>query len=758
MRNLQNRMLVGFALVAVVSLAVTVVASIAITSRQLHRSVRQFLADRLEGVEIEKRTAEQDTLARIAALANLDELVAAYDEQDQQRLLKIIQEVRRIVKIDAVTAVDEDGIVLRRGHAPASYGQDVSNLPMVVRALGGEAAVRTGRGEFGIAIQVAAPVRVGQQIAGAIYAENVIDYRFVRRLRRKFGLDCVMLDGDRLQATSLTSKKAVLDISNHFRGAGETRRPGGIEEVYLAGARYWVGGGTIRSAEGERVGVLLLAESQEPIRRTIAALSAVYVVTAAVLAALALAVTQRLSASIVRPIRLLARMARKIASGDLSVRAPVDSRDELGQLAQAFNEMAMELELSTASVKDLHREIAEREAAEDARAELEGQLRQAQKMEAVGQLAGGVAHDFNNLLQAILGYVDLALAELPANHTVSAGLMEVRQAAERAAALTRQLLTLGRREAMRPERLDLNILIANLMNLLRRVIGEQIELVVYAEPDIGSVYADPGQIEQVLMNLCLNARDAMPEGGRLTIATEPLVVDSQYQAAHPWTREGRFAQISVADTGVGMDEEVLQRVFEPFYTTKGREESTGLGLAMVYGIIRQHEGLITVQSEPGVGTVFRIALPVSTRPVAEAEKTVWPEQVEGGDETILLAEDDELVRNLTVNVLQSAGYTVLVAADGAEAIELLGERASEVQLALLDVVMPKAGGIQVRDALMDIDPTIPVLFISGYSYEAMPSGLAPEGSRLIQKPYHTIDLLRQVRQLLDEARQHEPSA
>jgi PAS domain S-box-containing protein len=382
--------------------------------------------------------------------------------------------------------------------------------------------------------------------------------------------------------------------------------------------------------------------------------------------------------------------------------------------------------------------------------ETEAQLRQAHKMEAIGQLAGGVAHDFNNLLQVIMGYVGMHLESSTPDDPRHADLLEVQAAGTRAMDLTRQLLAFGRRQVLQPKDIDLNQLIGNLLKMVRRVIGEQIQLEFLPVEPIGAIHADPGQIEQILLNLCINARDAMPNGGTLTIRAENVEVTRAFSFAHPWVAEGRHVLLSVADTGIGMDKQTQNRIFEPFFTTKAEDRGTGLGLASVYGIVKQHGGAIHVLSDVGRGSTFQIYLPIVDR---EASKIVKKDEnpVVGGTETILLAEDQESVRSLTRKVLTRAGYAVIEAADGQEALALFQANVDRVQLLLLDVIMPKMHGPEVYEKACRLKPGVKALFCSGYVAERAQG--EPGGGfrdRLIQKPYNPKDLLRKTREILDK--------
>jgi len=394
-------------------------------------------------------------------------------------------------------------------------------------------------------------------------------------------------------------------------------------------------------------------------------------------------------------------------------------------------------------------EILSRQKRERERETLEEQYRQAQKMEAVGRLAGGVAHDFNNLLQAIMGYGQILVDQLPEEDERHEFAVEVANAAERAAGLTRQLLAFSRRQVLEMEDLYLNDVIENVSKMLRRVIGEDVQLHFIPGHRLGTVHADRGQMEQVLMNLCVNARDAMPDGGSLTIETENVVFDSEYCETHTWAVPGRHVLLSVTDTGCGMSAETQARIFEPFFTTKEVGKGTGLGLATVYGIIRQHQGMIQLYSEEGKGTTFKIYLPVVERAASNVGAKI-ASRVTGGSETILVAEDDEMVRRLAVRILESAGYTVLTAVNGRDAIRVFRECDRRIDLVLADAVMPELGGKGVYDVLHHENPGLRFLFSSGYSANVVHMEFVlNEEADLVQKPYSPDTLLRKVREVLD---------
>lgn len=405
------------------------------------------------------------------------------------------------------------------------------------------------------------------------------------------------------------------------------------------------------------------------------------------------------------------------------------------------------------SIFTISHDLRERKRAEDERMQLEKQLRHAQKMEAVGLLAGGVAHDFNNLLQAIGGYSELAEHSLDQSTSAAEYLQEVQKAALRAGTLVRQLLTFSRRDTMQKEWVHINTLISDLSKMVRRLIGEHIELSFRAADDLPRVYADAGQIEQILVNLCVNARDAMPEGGRLLVETEYVVVDKDYALANPAARQGHYVVFSVSDTGCGIPPDIRDRVFEPFFTTKGAGEGTGLGLSTVYAITQRHEGFLSLYSEIGCGSTFRIHLPAQPDPHFSGDTPSDKGRagdLSGHGEVVLLAEDDPQVRELTLRILEDAGYSVLVARDGEEAIQLLSRNADRIDIALLDVIMPKKNGRAVYEAIRAQGNSMPVLLTSGYSENMLGTNYLPDADfTLLHKPYRKVDLLRRLQECLE---------
>jgi two-component system cell cycle sensor histidine kinase/response regulator CckA len=396
-------------------------------------------------------------------------------------------------------------------------------------------------------------------------------------------------------------------------------------------------------------------------------------------------------------------------------------------------------------------DITKRKRTEDEKQKLQSQLLQAQKMEAVGQLAGGIAHDFNNILTAIIGYGSIALAQVKEDDPLRSCVDQMLTAANRAASLTQSLLAFSRKQIINPQPVAVNAVIERVQKLLHRIIGEDIELTTALAEGDTTVLADAGQLDQVLINLATNARDAMPDGGHLTVTTVRTTMGDDYIRSHGYGKEGTYMLISVTDTGDGMDDKTRERVFEPFFTTKEVGKGTGLGLAIVYGIVKQHNGYINVYSEPRRGTTFKIYLPAfktDAKPIQPAGPPAPPKR---GTETVLLAEDDTILRNLARAVLEGHGYIVIEAVDGQEAIDKLRLYQDRIQLLIVDVVMPKKNGKEVYEEAQRITPGLKALFASGYPADIIQKkGILEEGIKFVSKPIAPVDLLRKVRDVLDE--------
>jgi len=426
--------------------------------------------------------------------------------------------------------------------------------------------------------------------------------------------------------------------------------------------------------------------------------------------------------------------------------------DRLCSDSSEFGELARTTRAFFEQRDNLIREMEERRMTEEALRKSEEELRHSQKMEAVGRLAGGVAHDFNNLLTAIIGYAELISTRANTNPLVKQNADLIRKAGEQAATLTRQLLAFSRKQILQPKVIDLNALVVEMEKLLRRVIGERFDLQSHPDAEIGRVKADPSQIEQVVLNLGVNARDAMPKGGTLVIRTENVLLDEttapQVSAS---LVPGDYVMLSVTDSGAGMDEQTKTHIFEPFFTTKGPGKGTGLGLATVYGIVRQTGGGISVESEPGKGSTFRIYLPLERAPVDFTRTPIPPVEKSDNFETVLVVEDEEIVRDLVYDVLEEQGYNVLCAADGVEALKLAADFDGAIHLLVTDVIMPHMNGHELAAKLSSVRPDMKILYVSGYSDNDIGDhGFLDPHFELLQKPFTPQTLARKIHDVIHE--------
>ena len=383
--------------------------------------------------------------------------------------------------------------------------------------------------------------------------------------------------------------------------------------------------------------------------------------------------------------------------------------------------------------------------------QLEAQLRQSQKMEAIGTLAGGVAHDFNNLLTTIIGNADICLIQMDKNNPIREDVGEIKKAGERASALTRQLLAFSRKQILHPQVLDLNYVIGDMEKLLGRTIGEDVEVKSILEAELGKIKVDPSQIEQILMNLAVNARDAMPRGGKLTIKTSNEHLDRNFfQSRGVGNTAGMYVLLSVSDNGTGMSQKTKSQIFDPFFTTKKQGTGTGLGLSMVYGIVKQSDGYVWVDSEIGQGTTFKIFLPTEENPVVSAESYETAMVTATGAETVLVVEDDTMLRNLSQKILKNCGYEVFVASHGEEALGICRVQKGAVHLMLTDVVMPGMSGRELAERLQPLYPAIKVLYMSGYTDDTtVRHGIVDRRINFIEKPFTPESLAVKVREVLD---------
>jgi signal transduction histidine kinase/CheY-like chemotaxis protein len=659
---------------------------------------------------------------------------------------------------DLLIVTDDQGQVLasreRRGGAPAP-GTDLSGLADVRRAL--DPALPGDSSGFGIErfgdayFQAACvPIVLRGYPIGTLILGDRLGRRYVQRLRDVLGGDVAVTSGSAVIATTLSDSTVAFSATS-AGGEPSTMR--------VADADYVVATTSLGAGPaGEPIALHLLqplAPVLDPLDRALLLGFFIFAAGSVLLVGLG---TGLVGHSLLRPLgRFVDYMGAVAATGDPAPRFDATGAAvEIETLNATYNRLMDSLEQKRMQVEQanaqLQNQIRERERVERALGESEAQLRQSQKLEAVGTLAGGVAHDFNNLLTVILSYADLLLREAVPGSATRADLVQVKEAAARAATMTKQLLAFSRRQVLQPKVIDLSLIVEGIRALLRRMISEDIELRALTHPPLARVKADPGQIEQVLMNLAVNARDAMPAGGVLTIETANETLDAGDPLLRDMMPPGPWVRLSVHDTGLGMDQDTQARIFEPFFTTKDPGKGTGLGLSTVYGIVKQSGGFVWVSSAVGAGTTFDIYLPPVEEVAAPPEAP--PPVVVAGSETILLVEDEAPVRGLARRCLEGYGYRVLEAGGSPEAVALAARHTGRIDLLLTDVVMPQGSGRELAERLGPLRPDMRVLYMSGYTDDGVVrrTGVTP-GSELLEKPFTPDGLARRVRQVLDRARE-----
>jgi signal transduction histidine kinase len=514
---------------------------------------------------------------------------------------------------------------------------------------------------------------------------------------------------------------------------------GTLGHCVIGGREMLMATASVHDPTGNPIGQIQIGIYRNYIDDILGASKQQYVLLTALCLGLGVLITFVLMTTLLKPIGALKQGLARIGQGDLETRIDVTNSTDLGLLAEAVNDMAKRLK---AHVDQLQQETEAKLKAQEALRVSEEKLMQSQKMEAIGQLAGGVAHDFNNILMSISGFASLILRKTEGDEKLHRYASEIGKSCDRAASLIKKLMAFSRKQVLAPRVIDLNQVTAGMLEMLQPLIGKRIQLQFQPDPDLNYVKADPVEIEQVIMNLVVNARDAMPEGGRILIETANQPQDFPESPPLGW------ALIRVTDTGSGIDEKTMKRIFEPFFTTKGQGKGTGLGLATVFGIVKQSGGEINVESEVGRGTTFTVQLPVVEKESNETAPETRPSRKSGGGETILVLEDEPSVREFVTLVLTNAGYTVLAAANGHEGVGI-AENNRTIDLLLSDVMMPEMNGVEACQKIQEIVPGIPVLFMSGYAGGGPLAQEIRTGVEPLQKPFLPDQLLARVRQTID---------
>jgi len=569
-------------------------------------------------------------------------------------------------------------------------------------------------------------------LAGKVIVGREIDAKRARELARVLAGEVVFRQGNRVLASSLSPFDDE-EISQRLHS------PPAESHLNLGEKRFFAS--TLDLAQGSLSSAnLVLLKSEDAALASILRLNLILVVVGIASVLLGGALVYFMSGTFTRPLDTLLEGVRALEQGDYAYPLAPAGSGELARVTRAFDSMRSTLQHNEAERK-----------------QLENELRQSQKMDALGRLAGGVAHDFNNLLTVIKGNADLALDQIKPADPARANCEQIGKVADRASSLTRQLLAFSRRQLLQAKVLDVNELVMDSSRLLKRLLREEIEFSVCLGESLGRVLADPGQIEQVLLNLTVNASDAMPEGGTLLIETHNVTVDAKYSHSHPGVKPGQYVLLAVTDSGVGMTSEIKARIFEPFFTTKEAGKGTGLGLATVYGIVNQSSGFIHVETALGTGTRFEIYLPFTQEHPTLASAAQRVAAAFKNRETVLLVEDEDSVRALTCEFLQSAGYQVLTASDGIEALEIAERLKNAIHLLVTDIVMPRMRGQELARRAQEKLPKLKVVFMSGYTEELHGSSQPLETCSFLQKPFSREDLLRTLQNALHPATSSVPS-
>jgi signal transduction histidine kinase/CheY-like chemotaxis protein len=699
--------------------------------KQEREAIREDLHNSVRNYESFERLREATLTHTAVLVADMPNLRALMTKQQKATIQDGSQDIWQLTGSDLFVLAGIRGDVLAFQSSNADFPLDAAQEALRVSLARGNVWdwwFHSGR-LYQIWVQ---PVYFDEQSNETLLGFLVIGQEVSKSQARNFSnvasSEAVFRFGNEIAASTLSAEANGL-LEQQFR-EGKGNRLGTEQEIQIGSERYL--GTTVRLSYGAGTPVSLSVLKSfdratvflEQLNRVLLTLGFVSVLAGTVLAFL-------LSKTITKPLAQLVTGLHAFEKGDSSFPLDASGGDEVAEVTAAFDRMRANLQKT-----------------ENEQKQLEQRLRQAHKMEAVGRLAGGVAHDFNNLLMIVNGHCELLSDRIPAGEPSRNNIEQIQKAADRAVSMTRQLLAFSRMQVLEPRVIDLNAVIADMGKMLARLIGEDIEYAFTPDPKLVSVKADPGQIGQVIMNLVVNSRDAMPKGGSITVRTRNAVLDRDEARKRDPMQPGEYGLLSVTDTGHGMDEETKAHIFEPFFTTKEVGKGTGLGLATVYGIVKQSGGFIWVESAPGKGTTFEIYLPHGNAAQIENTKEIKPAAIPRGKETILVVEDEAAVRELASEFLKSAGYSVLEAKNGAEALETITSNASTIHLVLADMIMPRMGGAELAERLKKERPELKVLFMSGYSEHAgvQSSQISPQA--ILAKPFSIATMIGKVREAL----------
>jgi signal transduction histidine kinase/CheY-like chemotaxis protein len=703
--------------------------------KRVRESLRQELRNSVKTYQIFERQRESTSVRSAEMLADLPIVRALMTTEDVATIQDESADIWKLSGNDLLVLANRSGEVV--GLHTSSQGFTREKTQELMRS-----AVEKGDGRnwwfseghlYEVWLQ---PIYFGaarqNTIMGVLAVGHEIDNRTVQEFSKVVSSDMVFRCSGVTVATTLPAGEgdafSRLGLSTH----GDTEAT--PQELQVGNEHYLVSTVSL-SLPGELPVTLTVLKSLDKATQFLSRLNRILLSLGLLSVVIGGVLVYLISHTFTRPLSSLVQGVRALGEGNYSHPLEIGGGGEVGEVTEAFGRMRATLK-----------------TAQEEQKQLEERLRQAHKMEAVGRLAGGVAHDFNNLLTVIRGNTDLLLDSDKTDKAQLRYLEQIQKAGDRAVSMTRQLLAFSRMQVLQPRVLDLNQTISEMSKMLPRLIGEHIEFSFLPESKLATVLADPGQIEQVFLNLAVNARDAMPDGGKLTVCTKNVLMDAVEAARRQPMLAGAYVLLAVSDTGHGMDADTKARIFEPFFTTKELGKGTGLGLATVYGIVKQSGGFIWVDSSPGAGATFEIYLPCSGKLAENGIEQTKPNSAPHGSETILLAEDETGVRELASEFLTSAGYTVLVAADGTQALELASRHSQPIDLLLTDMVMPRIGGLDLAERMSKARPEIRTIFMTGYAEFPLKNDDAfPIDACVLQKPFSRLTLLVKMREVLSAA-------
>jgi|GEM_PF-4123280 len=750
-KSLRAKFLIRFIPLIVAAVCVTAAIAVYIFVKYEHSRVEDQLMLSLNSIEGEIDELGSDLVISANATVAEGRLQETIRNPSLQNVLDLLQNLQKLTHSDTVALLDDRGIVVAEALRLETIGSNVSSKALYQKTIeSGTSQYGIEQSAEGLSVTVFTPLIDDEGRVFALEIGHSLDFNLISRIKERHGIDVTIFAGKRLQTTTFTDTETIKNSSLHaiVSKVEQLRKPI-IEDISLAGTKYALRVEPIFTHDRKILGAIALANSYSQTQQAVKYVIFSVITISTITIMLAVFFCLKLSFDLVRPIRALSAVSRKIAQGDFNQKVTLISDDEIGELGRAFNKMTKELKQNMTSIETLHREIAERESVEAEKAKLETQLRQAEKMEAIGTLAGGIAHDFNNILMGVQGRTSLLMMDAKFDYSNFEHLAAIEEYVQSASHLTGQLLGISRGGKYNPTPVDLNEIVDHSCSMYGRT-RKEIEIITKLHPEPLIIEADQRQIEQVLLNIYVNAYQAMPSGGELSLSTTSFRY-TESDKSIPDLEPGEYAKLSISDTGVGMDQDTMSKIFDPFFTTKDKDRGTGLGLSSAFGIIENHGGKIIVYSELGHGSIFEIFLPLSDSPLMTGN--VDNPELRPGTETILLVDDEKMIIDVGSQMLEKLGYSVIVANSGSNAVEIIDDKGEGIDLVILDMIMPGMDGDKVFHKIRGKYPNMPIVLASGYSLDGQANSIMRNGCNgFIQKPFTLTDLSNTIRSVLGTAK------